>query len=1009
MSTLIFKLLLLAISIFLCLPAVASVSSFEQSIRRTWSTEDGLPQISVTDIAQDQLGFIWLTTEGGLVRFDGVNFVPFDSEKSPLLSNPLLRSVVVEPDNSVLFASTTKLIRLQNSEFSELKWQSQSIEGITDLALTPDNEVFIAADKLFILKNNIINLLDIFAGPAHSLLVYGNDVYIGGINQLFRYKNGQLLPVDVKWPVTSLTITEIAVYQQQLYLGTNKGLFLLHSDGSLTPPEFAPKLGQTEILKLYVDQLQNLWVSTYDALFRIHQSQIKETIQRSNSATTQWVVSAYEDNDGYLWLGSKSSGLTRLRQDSTRNYGVEEGLVDPFTWTILPINERLLVGHNQGLAEFIDGKFVHMDITGELKNKVIYTMFADSKNQLWLGTRNGLFIANLKENEVHLKHSFPQLAHTQINGIVEDKADTIWIASYDGLYRFSQKNLSLINESSGLTNRKIRFVYIDKTNRLWVGTEHGLFLRDNDKFVSVGDDLLKRSHITFIGESIDSKSLLVGTFQNGFATLANERIRWFSHEQGNPVKSVLFMAVVNNAYLISSSDGVYAFPADELAISSTFSPNVILLDKGASAKADSYRCCNGAGNAKGAVWQNKIWLPTLAGIVSVDADKLLSATRIPKPVFDGLYTNNRKYLDLVNKLPSNARDWRIDFTAPIFYRASSLIFRYQLKGYDANWHEVEGRRQAFYTNLPPGSYEFVVQSRYLGEKNWSQPLTILIELDAYWYESQWVKLLIFILFLGACYATYLLRMKHLANTKAKLEALVEARTQELALTNMKLSELNNKLEQASHTDTLTSLHNRRYLNKWLDIVNNQHTEKLPPLQIILIDLDNFKQINDQLGHLVGDKILVAMANLLKQEVRSTDHIVRWGGEEFLVIQENSLSSREFITRLTSKIESFAWPHQDEMKHPVRCSMGVVQHPAINDSTWNWDATLTLADKALYLVKTHGKAGWLQLTPNTNSPANLAELMVNYSEMELIQQNWLSLAGSEGVINSITKQFKPSDL
>ena len=95
---------------------------------------------------------------------------------------------------------------------------------------------------------------------------------------------------------------------------------------------------------------------------------------------------------------------------------------------------------------------------------------------------------------------------------------------------------------------------------------------------------------------------------------------------------------------------------------------------------------------------------------------------------------------------------------------------------------------------------------------------------------------------------------------------------------MKLSELNSKLEQASYTDTLTSLHNRRYLNNWLDIVTNEHTETLQPLQVILIDLDNFKQINDQLGHLVGDKILVAMANLLKQEVR-VQIILCVGGEK----------------------------------------------------------------------------------------------------------------------------------
>lgn len=979
----------------------AGVTSFEQSIRRNWSTEEGLPQISITDIAQDQQGFLWLTTEGGLVRFDGVQFVSFDGSHTSLLQNPLLRSVVVDADNSIIFASTTKLIRYQNQSFSEITDENQSIEGVNVMTVNHVNDILIGGEALYLLKEQSLSKLSDYQGQVSSLLTYGDVVYIGGINQLAVYQQGVIKHVPVQWPKERLTINKLAMYQQQLYIGTNQGLYRVDENGQLIDEVFDTHLMGSEILKLYVDQWQNFWIATYDELLRIHDNKILERVKRSENASVEWVVSAFEDEDGYLWFGSKSNGLTRLRQDATRNYGIKHGLADPFVWSLLVADNRLFVGHNQGLAEFTQGnQFVPISIHGQLPNKVIYSMFRDSQQRWWLGTRSGLVRGKMTGSGIVIDEQFTALAHTQINGIVEDNEQQIWIASYDGLYRYADGQLTDMHQDNTFNNRKIRFVFFDSQQRLWVGTERGLYKKTADHFEIVGDEQLKLSHITYIGETSDQSKLIVGTFQSGFAFLKDEQLTWFSPEQGIPAKTALHVQDIDKALVVSSTDGIYLLPEPNLAEGEALTPHIILQDKGGSARVDSYRCCNGAGNGKGIFWQDRIWYPTLAGIVSVDTKHVALASKLPRPVFDGLYAGNKRYLDLQIKLPVNARDWRIDFTAPIFYRASSLVFRYKLLGYDLDWQEVDSRRQAFYTNLPPGQYEFLVQSRYLGEAQWSQPLRVNISLDPYWYEQLWLKIIAVMGFVALIYAVYLFRVKQLAHAKAKLEQMIEARTKELELSNRQLAELNHKLEQASNTDTLTSLHNRRYLNNWLDLVNQPYAKDTGTLQIILIDLDDFKQINDTYGHLVGDEILVAMAKLLTQEIRATDHVVRWGGEEFLVIQENSLSAREFVTRLQRKISLFEWPHQQQMTLPVRCSIGVVQHPPAELEHWSWDATLTLADKALYLVKTHGKAGWLQLIPTEQAPQDLAQLMVNYSEIELAKTPWFKLEGSTEILQAI---------
>lgn len=993
---------------FICVisePIFAGVASFEQSIRRNWSTEDGLPQISITDITQDQQGFLWLTTEGGLVRFDGVNFLAFDGDDSQLLSNPLLSAVVIEHDNSVLFASSIKLMRYAQKEFTEVQWDNRSIEGVNDLAIAANNDVLIAADQLFVMQEGKIRLIDEFNGSAQSLLVYGDQVYVGGVNQLARYQQGTLDIISVRWPAESLTITKMAIYQQELYLGTNRGLFKLNAEGDLIPQKFTSMLGNQEILKLYVDQWQNFWISTYDALYRVQENEVKETILRQTENSVDWVVSAYEDEDGYLWFGSKSNGLTRLRQDATKNFGQKQGLPDPFVWSFQVVEDRLFVGHNVGLSEFRENKFFPITSSEPLPNRVVYTMFYDHHQRLWLGTRSGLAVGTMNSDKIVISNNFPELAHTQINGIAEDLSHNIWIASYDGLFRYTDGQLTHFSEKAGLTNRKIRFVFVDSAGILWVGSEQGLYKLVGQQLELVGDEQLKRSHITFIGETADKKAILVGTFQSGFAVIRNGQLVWFDTAKGVPAKNALYIEPVKNSLLVSTTDGIYILADLDDSGAKSISPHIILHDKGGSARGDSYRCCNGAGNGKGIFWRGHVWLPSLSGVVAVDTQALTFQSRLPKPVFDGLYTDKTRFNQTTISLPATARDWRIDFTAPVFFRASSLMFRYQLLGYDLQWNEVANRRQAFYTNLPPGRYEFIVQSRYEGEQQWSQPLRVVIELESYWYERLWIKFIALILTLIGTYALYLFRVKQLANAKARLEAMIEARTDELERSNQQLAELNSKLEMASHTDTLTSLHNRRYLNNWLDLIHQQQDQELPVLQVILIDLDNFKQINDNYGHLVGDEILVAMAKLLKQEIRNTDHVVRWGGEEFLVIQENSLSSKEFVTRLERKIAAYQWPHHDQLIAPVSCSMGVVTHPAIQGSNWNWDATLTLADKALYLVKSHGKSGWLQITPKLSAPADLAVVMSNYSEIALVKTDWFSLDGSPKTVLLINEHCR----
>ena len=157
------------------------------------------------------------------------------------------------------------------------------------------------------------------------------------------------------------------------------------------------------------------------------------------------------------------------------------------------------------------------------------------------------------------------------------------------------------------------------------------------------------------------------------------------------------------------------------------------------------------------------------------------------------------------------------------------------------------------------------------------------------------------------------------------------------------------LHELSITDYLTKLYNRRKIDEILlaEIKNAQRYQT--PLSIIILDVDHFKEINDQYGHLIGDHILIQLSELLKAEIRETDFLGRWGGEEFIIINPHT-SEKEayaFAQRLRQQIEAHAF----EIVRQMTCSFGVCEYSQASDTMFK---LISCADSALYKAKELGR-------------------------------------------------------
>ena len=221
------------------------------------------------------------------------------------------------------------------------------------------------------------------------------------------------------------------------------------------------------------------------------------------------------------------------------------------------------------------------------------------------------------------------------------------------------------------------------------------------------------------------------------------------------------------------------------------------------------------------------------------------------------------------------------------------------------------------------------------------------------------------------------KLEREAEYNRELELQVAARTEELADRNRELEGFNEKLEEASLTDSLTGSWNRRYLLQQipLDVAEIDRHLKLEQdgkedptkgksLLFLMFDLDGFKELNDTYGHAAGDRVLIQVRKMFLEVCRQSDIIVRWGGDEFLLVGKNTdpVSAENLAERIRNAIEETPFDIGLDQKFHLSCSIGFAFYPFDREAPkmFSWEQIVGIADRALYVTKQSGKNGWAGL-------------------------------------------------
>ncbi|GMU65263.1 MAG: hypothetical protein AMXMBFR36_15370 [Acidobacteriota bacterium] len=328
-----------------------------------------------------------------------------------------------------------------------------------------------------------------------------------------------------------------------------------------------------------------------------------------------------------------------------------------------------------------------------------------------------------------------------------------------------------------------------------------------------------------------------------------------------------------------------------------------------------------------------------------------------------------------------ARDLRLDFAALDWSAPERNLYRYRLDGLDRDWTATDAaHRTAAYSRLPPGRYVLRVAGTNRAG-TWSpHELALAVTVLPAFHETTAFRALAAIALALLAWGAHRLRIRRLEARERELEGVVAARTAELAQRGRELEAKNAELEvayarieEASLTDPLTGLANRRFLEQAIgaDVEAALRRPEDGSLIFLLADLDHFKRVNDEHGHAGGDAVLVAIAALLRANVRAADHLVRWGGEELLMVARFVDPARgpELAEKLRATVAAhrFVLPSGVSLSRTVSIGFAAFPFSPSEPRAAAWEAVVDAADAALYAAKRAGRDGWVGVAPAADRP------------------------------------------
>jgi ligand-binding sensor domain-containing protein/signal transduction histidine kinase len=727
----------------LALDPQRELSQFAQEV---WSTENGLPQNTVHAIIQTTDGYVWIATEEGLARFDGISFTVFDKRVTEQLRSNDIRALAEDRQGALWIGTADGLVRLFEGKFTVFTTQD-GLPGNNIQALYQghDDNLWIATSSgLTRLKDGVFtSFITQPALPTSSVQSIFEDkagtLWIGTAYGLSRFKDGRLLNYAV--PAGSANNSVVVINQDgqgRLWFGTLNGLACF-DEGTFRTYTTQDGLPSNRIISLVPDRSGSVWVGTGNGLSRFANNQFTG-FKQGHGLSSGIILSVFEDREASLWIGTESGGLSLLKDKKFTTYTSKDGLANDLVKAIYEDQQGgIWVGTNGGgLSHFKDGKFTSYTTRDGLLSNVVLALCADSQGNLWIGTPDGL--TRFNSGRFTSYTSADGLANDFIRSIFADSQGNLWVGTRAGLTRLRDGVFKVYTTIDGLPNDFIGAIHEDAGGSLWIGTLGGLSRFKDERFTTyTTKDGLSSDVVTSLYEDAE-RTLWIGTQGGGLNRLKDGKFVAFTTREGLP-DDVIYRALEDrqgNLWL-GCSKGIFRFAKKEFEDSARDKGNTIAFVAYGTADGMITRECSGGGHPS--AWKGvdgKLWFSTIKGVAMIDPEKIRINEQPPPVVI------NQVRIDDESITPGRSIDLppgktRFDFyyTALSFIAPEKVSFKYRLEGFDSDWVDPGTRRVAYYTNLPPGNYTFRVIARN-NDGIWNDTgAAFAVHLRPYFYQTYW--------------------------------------------------------------------------------------------------------------------------------------------------------------------------------------------------------------------------------------------------------------------------------
>jgi diguanylate cyclase (GGDEF)-like protein len=909
---------------------------------------EGLGNLNVNAIAQDHSGYLWIGTENGLYRYDGLQFLQYGASEG--VRGRTIQTLFTAADGT-LWAGTTAGVYFESQDGSFVEVHppapvdefSQRI-GTAFAEIAPGQIAMADRSGAFLLRRTepgqwVAEPMHLEGREIWSVLAGGNgELWYGCDEDLCRFSGGHTtrlrsafgLPGDM-W-LHLLRSSDGHIWVRGLaHLGEIdpvQGRFIAH--------DMPGPANEVPYLALAEDQ-QGRIAATQGAGFGLWKNGQWSMVTTRNGLSGHDLSALFIDREGSLWLGTIGHGLVRwLGQGRWAAYTAAEGV----------------------------------------SNDIVWASLRDSKGRFWAGTEGGVDYLPAGENALKAWRT-PGMESSRAVSIAESHG--VWIGSATGaLVRIDEDTLAG-------TQWKIPEVYRllpDADGRLWVATAKGLFAVDthgpDHTPRRIDDQAFANPLDRFTDLCMDPDHRLWAASDHGLYRLAGSGWRHIDPGLAGVNPSVIAFDKEGNLWAAGTTPGVMRLrivgdridEAAHIGRPSLLSDQVVALmvdrrgwlwlGQDAGLTVFDGRTWRSFTEDDGLIWNDidsngltedtdgSIWIGTSGGISHL-IDPQASPPKTPQPPVVSSVTFGTAKVENGSQVRWSAAPLEISLSSLSFRDERHIRVRYRLAGLDPDWVEST-EKSVRYPQLPPGSYRFQAEAVDASSGAVSPPREISFRISPRWWQNQLWPLGFSLLAGLAVVFLVRVRVRRLQGQTSQLELAVQRRTEDLEREKLELVDARDQLRHFAEHDGLTGLWNHRIIIDRLRNEIDRSQREGSPIGVILADVDHFKHINDTFGHQAGDVVLKELGDIFVRSVRSYDWVGRYGGEEFLLILPGSgfVAARNRAEQMRIAVEALRVRHAGSVI-PVTASFGVASGFPVN-----YETMIQAADAALYRAKDNGR-------------------------------------------------------